>query len=176
MTVLRSGIARRFAGAANVPKVEWGRCMFVFDAVALALLAAAAVSDMRCRLIPDWAAGGLLLLFLVLNVIDGRWSVVGDGLAAAALLFAVGAALFYLGWLGGGDVKLMAGVGAWAGLGGLPQFALLTSLIGGVLSLLYAGWAISGRWRGVAQPLDQVEVPYGVAIALGAAPLILATL
>jgi prepilin peptidase CpaA len=150
--------------------------MIVFGAVALALLATAVISDMRYRLIPDWAAGGLLLLFLLSNAIDGSWSALGDGLAAAALLFAVGAAFFYMGWLGGGDVKLMAGVAAWAGLGGLPQFALLTSLIGGVLSVLYAGWAISGRWRGMAQPLDQVEVPYGVAIALGAAPLILATL
>jgi prepilin peptidase CpaA len=127
-------------------------------------------------LISDWAAGGLVLLFLLSNVLERHWGMLESGAAAAALVFAIGAGFYAFGWLGGGDVKLMTGLAAWAGLSGLPQFMLLTSLIGGVLSLLYAASALAGRRRGGAQRLDQVEVPYGVAIALGGAPLILATL
>jgi prepilin peptidase CpaA len=150
--------------------------MNVFSAMALALLMAAGISDVRYRLIPDWTGGGLLLLFLVPNMLAGHWGTLGNGTAAALVILAAGAAFFYLGWLGGGDVKLMTGLAAWAGLAGLPRFVLLTSLIGGLLSLLCGAWALTGRWRGGAQPLDQVEVPYGVAIALGGAPLILAML
>jgi prepilin peptidase CpaA len=155
-------------------RADWGiEAMVVFGAAALVLLVAAMVSDLRFRLIPDWTAGGILLLFLVPHLAMGAWGVLAHGLAAAVLTFAIGAAFFWCGWLGGGDVKLLASLAAWGGFGGLAHFALLTSLLGGVLSLACAGWALIGRWRGETRPLAGIEVPYGVAIALGGTPLVL---
>jgi len=144
--------------------------------VALLMLLAAMVSDLRHRLIPDWIAIGLSVLFLLPYLLSGRWPVIGEAIVAAAVVFFAGVLFFRFGWVGGGDVKLMSALALWAGPGGLLQFALLTSLVGGGVSLACLGWGIFRRWRdGGAPALGRIEVPYGVAIALGGAPLILAT-
>jgi prepilin peptidase CpaA len=118
----------------------------------------------------------LSILFLLPHLASGRWPVIGAAIVAAAVVFLTGVLLFRSGWVGGGDVKLMTALALWAGPGGLLQFALLTSLVGGVVSLACLGCEILRRWRGGGgTSLAQIEVPYGVAIALGGAPLILAT-
>ncbi|MGQ9364985.1 prepilin peptidase [Azospirillum sp. ST 5-10] len=104
-------------------------------------------------------------------------------LGAGALVFAVAAAAFAGGALGGGDVKLLGAAALWLGFGALPDFALLTALYGGALALAVL---VARRWTppllarlpGCAQPAlprllsDGEAVPYGLAI--GAAGLTLA--
>jgi len=129
------------------------------------VLLVAATFDLRHRIIPDWASVALVALFLLVNIAGGHWQVVGSGALAAGFLFLAGAGAFARGWLGGGDVKLMSALGCWAGLSGLGEFVMMTSLAGGALSLVYAGRALVKR-----VPLRQVALPYGVAIALGGLP------
>lgn len=140
---------------------------------ALGLLAAASYGDLRRREIPDWCALGLAALFFVLQVSRGRWSAFGDGMLVALAVFGVGAGLFRFGLLGGGDVKLMSALALWAGSAGILQFVLLTSLAGGPLSLACLAVSAWRRRADPAVPRPRVEVPYGVAIALGAVPAIL---
>ena len=89
----------------------------------LALLVCAAVIDLRQRRIPNWVNLLLILSGLTRSLLPG------DGLTPAQSLLglATGAAipllLFVIGALGAGDVKLMAGVGAW--LGPLPAISVL---------------------------------------------------
>ena len=89
----------------------------------LALLACAAVIDVRHSRIPNW-----LNLLLILSGLS-QSLLPGDGLTPVQSLLgmATGAAvpflLFVIGALGAGDVKLMAGVGAW--LGPLPAIVVL---------------------------------------------------
>lgn len=143
--------------------------------VALLLLAVVMVWDLRCRLIPNWAAIGLVLLFLVPALLAGQWLSIGESAAVAAVVFLAGALLFHAGWLGGGDVKLVAALALWAGPAGVMQLLLLTSLAGGVVSLLCLAWAMAGAWRqGRGFSRDSVQVPYGIAIALGGMPSVLA--
>jgi prepilin peptidase CpaA len=73
------------------------------------------------------------------------WSAAHGGLAGAGssvLGWAVGLALFLpffvLGGMGGGDVKLLAAIGAWAGPAGALQTALWAALAGGVLAVAVA--------------------------------------
>jgi len=143
------------------------------------LLATAAVTDIRGFKIPNWVSAGLLLLFVpvaVLLPLDGHWL---SHVGAALSVLAVGVVLFLRGWLGAGDVKLMAAVALWTGFAHLAQFVLVVSLAGGVLALmlLVLRFAIARLPAVRAVPdggsLPRVlvrgeRVPYGVAIACGA--------
>ena len=109
----------------------------------MGLLLLAASIDMRWRRIPNWLTGGLILGGMVRGAAIG--GAAGLGHAAAGVLGGAAAplVLFILGALGGGDVKLLAGVGAW--LGPLPAFSVFVvqAVIGLVIILVQA--ASAGR-------------------------------
>ena len=87
------------------------RTMHIADAISLAIVVAFAV----------WALSGLVRGTL-------SFTAVGLALACAAVVFGAGAAAFAAGALGGGDVKLLAGVGAWIG-GTATLYAFCASAI-----------------------------------------------
>src|SRR4051812_43040520 len=81
----------------------------------LALLTWAAVGDIRTRRIPNtltfaMALSGILQSFFAIHTVAPTHSLLGF-LTGFGLSFM----LFLLGAVGGGDVKLLAGVGAWLG-------------------------------------------------------------
>ena len=89
------------------------------------------------------------------------WPDVGLQLAAGAGVFVLFAGAFYLGMMGGGDVKLAAALALWFSPQSTLAFLVLTSLAGGVLTLGVLAW------HRVKQREGRPEVPYGVAIAFG---------
>lgn len=140
----------------------------------LAILAAAALCDARWRIIPNalplaLGAGGVAAV-LAAGWPAGLWSA-----AAALAVFAGGAALFALGVMGGGDVKLAAALTLWLPAEHVPAFLLLTSLAGGALALCVAGWRLAADLAGGARAgaawraALAAPAPYGVAIAAGGA-------
>lgn len=143
--------------------------------MALGLLVVAIYGDLRRREIPDWSALGLVALFLILQLYRGRWQAIGEGLLVALAVFGAGVGLFRFGLLGGGDVKLISALALWAGPAGILQFLLLTSFAGGPLSLACLAASAWRRRDRPARMWSRIDVPYGVAIALGAVPAILAT-
>lgn len=96
-------------------------------------------------------------------------------LGVAAMVFFVTIAAFALGWMGGGDSKLMTVVALWLGPQALPQFLFATMVLGGLLALsmltlrllpagpagLRAGWLLRLR-------APDAGVPYGLPIGLAA--------
>jgi len=139
------------------------------------LLCAAAWQDLRTLLIADgisiaiiavfavWALTGLCVGDLPLS--DVAWSV-----ACAAALFAVGAAAFAVGGIGGGDVKLLAAASLFAGPSLLLEYGLVTALAGGLLGVAVLAGAPLGAMAGAGEPSPsrwRRSLPYGPAIAVG---------
>ena len=96
---------------------------------------AACVTDVRSRRIPNILTFGAALAALVFHTFDAGI----DGLQLAALGWVTGTLLFLpffaLGGMGGGDVKLVAALGAWLGPYEALLLAMATSIAGGVLGL-----------------------------------------
>jgi len=81
-------------------------------AVALAACAVAAAWDIRKGIIPDWLTLTLLALALLYGTLTGGLTGLLSCLGGAAALGTVPFALFMKNAMGGGDVKLLAAMGA----------------------------------------------------------------
>ena len=109
----------------------------------LALLTWAAVADARTRRIRNWLTVSLVLTGWAHNgsTVGGvAWSVAGLGVG-----FALTVGPFAVGAIGGGDVKLMAGIGAWVGPGGALAVFAVEAVVGAAIVLAQA--AAAGRLR-----------------------------
>jgi len=99
-----------------------------------AMLVWAAMVDLRSRRIPNWLTFSMILTGIAQSFMGsmltpaqaGQGLLVGFGLTF--VLFAIGA-------LGGGDVKLLAGVGAWTGVAGVVFVFASAAIIGMVMVL-----------------------------------------
>lgn len=152
------------------------------------LVGAAAVTDLRNRRIPNLLTVTGFALALALRSASG-WEGLADGLQGAGLALLVTVPLFAVRALGGGDVKLLAAVGALLGPGGAMTAMLLSAAIGWVLALVavvrrgvllpvlmncgdmvryWVSLGRAGRLPRLDSP-DAASIPYGVAIALGSA-------
>jgi prepilin peptidase CpaA len=130
-----------------------------------AMLAGAAISDIRRMWIPDRYWLGIALAFAA-AAIPQPWQVAAGGVATALLVFIGGALLFARGWIGGGDVKLLSSLALWAGPEGLASLLFNTALAGALLALVMLvrmRRRTPANWR-VHEPLRQ-PMPFGVAIA-----------
>ncbi|WP_428936830.1 A24 family peptidase [Fontivita pretiosa] len=102
-----------------------------------AMLALAASLDWRARRIPNWltlglAAGGLVnSLFPATRLAGPDQALLGAGLGLA-LTFP----MFWLGAIRGGDVKLIAALGAWLGPIGVIKLLVVQALVGLVIVLV----------------------------------------
>ncbi|HVT89919.1 MAG TPA: A24 family peptidase [Tepidisphaeraceae bacterium] len=102
----------------------------------LALLLWAAVQDVRTRKIRNWLTFTMALSGLLASMLHR--GAVAPSQAGLGLLvgFAIPFVLFVLGALGGGDVKLLAGVGAWLGPAGAIQVFAAAAIAGMVIVLV----------------------------------------
>lgn len=160
----------------------------IIDMTLLAFVCACCAFDVRTRRIPNALSGTAALVGVALNAFYGGmpallWSIGGIGLMIAILL-----APFALGGIGGGDVKMMAAVGAFLG----PRLAVLGltagMILGGIVMALHLARlgrlfeklaSLGGMVRSVAitqsvaglrvSPQDRgaVSLPYSVPLGLG---------
>jgi prepilin peptidase CpaA len=150
----------------------------LFVAVLILLLVAAAVSDLLTFTIPNILTGsmlGLFVLYVASMAIAGHplgMNVLSQHLMSGGVGLAFGIGLFALGWVGGGDAKLFAMTCLWLGWSPLYDYAIASSLAGGVLTLmlmLFRRVPLPDRIasRPVVARLSAAKsgVPYGVALA-----------
>jgi prepilin peptidase CpaA len=136
----------------------------VYSVVLMTLLFSAALSDLRERTVPNSLILLGLILGLGLSLVHPEFTIL-QSLAGAAVGLFVFLPFYFLRWLGGGDVKLFAVVGAYAGYAYLFWLVPVIVAIGGVVAIatLYYN----------RQFQTQHQLPYAVPIFLGSfVPLI----
>ncbi len=103
--------------------------------IVLAVLLAAVATDVRKGLIYNWLTIPATIVGLLLAVFQSGWS--GLGLSLLGILIGGGGLFlpFFFGIMGGGDVKLMAAVGALMGPGFVGETLFASILAGGVVGL-----------------------------------------
>jgi prepilin peptidase CpaA len=152
----------------------------------LTIVTLAALDDVRHRRIPNHlTVPALAIAFATHAVFGGREGLL-DSLTGMAIAGGVLLPGWLMGWMGAGDVKLVAAVGAWLGLPG-AVFAVLGSLIaGGIVSVVIAVrqgalkrtlhtamslglWSLARAGRSaVAPPLTTgIRFPFAVAVLAG---------
>ncbi|MFC3711962.1 prepilin peptidase [Sphingoaurantiacus capsulatus] len=139
--------------------VSWGSL-----ATLALLLIVAAVGDVRRFTIPNWLCLAVALLSLPYWWASGAafWPGFLWQAGFAVAVFAGLAALFAIGVMGGGDVKLLAALALWFPPRAYLELMMLVAVAGGLLTL-----ALLVRHR-VARAEGRPEIPYGLAIAAGA--------
>jgi leader peptidase (prepilin peptidase) / N-methyltransferase len=128
------------------------------------ILLGIAMTDARAYLIPDEFTWGGLVIGLVFGLAADGLSGVASALIGAAIgfgvLWLVGAAgtwLFKEDAMGGGDIKMMAMVGAFLGWQGVLLTVFLGAFIG---SLIFLPLLVTGQKK---------LVPFGIFLSIGAA-------
>jgi prepilin peptidase CpaA len=116
-------------------------------ALAAIMLGVASLNDIAVRTIPDLASLGLVIIGTAARVADHDLL---PALAVSSSVLVLGTLCWRLGWLGGGDVKLLTAC-AWLVPPSLvPQLVLVTAIAGGVLACLYL--ALSCVARALCRP------------------------
>lgn len=151
----------------------------IFSAVVVilpVLAVIAALHDLTTMKIPNWISAVLIVAFFPAAFALGLpLGVVGASVGLAIAMLVVGMGMFAANWIGGGDAKLLAASMLWMGVSGSVPFVLYTALVGGGFCLLLMtarshlpffaqtgpGWVMR-----LMQPKG--DIPYGVAIAIGA--------
>ncbi|HVZ74109.1 MAG TPA: A24 family peptidase [Polyangia bacterium] len=149
-------------------------------------LAIGSIWDVAKRRIPNALTSVVALGGITAQIVDRGGLAALSGVAAAV----VSIALLYKPWtaggLGGGDVKLAAAVAIWVGLGGLFRYAVAVAAAGGlVAAMMYflsrkairqeikASLTLAALNQSLppvpAPSPGRLTVPYGLAIAAGAA-------
>jgi prepilin peptidase CpaA len=139
--------------------------------IALFVGLAAATEDIARRRISNWIPVAAFLAGLTWMVWQRGWRGGISSITGAVAGFAVFLIFYWLGGMGGGDVKLMAGFGAVLGIERLLQAALWTAAFGGVIAALAVAFASLRKLsnRPAQNPKQPVTaIPYAPAIALGA--------
>jgi prepilin peptidase CpaA len=139
------------------------------------LLVWAAASDLATMRISNRIPLAITALFFFHVLTDPSGPNLIGGLVTGVSIFLVGIVLFATRAMGGGDVKLMAAVGFWAGPELVIGFLIVTGLAGGLMALIsctplrlivaYAQTTLAPGFSPASGLKGQI--PYGLAIAAG---------
>lgn len=139
-----------------------------------AMMAFAAASDLFTMTISNRVSLILIAGFMVMALVTGMsWQVIGLHALAGFAVLTITFTFFAFGWIGGGDAKLAAATALWLGWSQLMEYALLSSILGGALTIgllvlrgapLHPAFLIREGWY--AKMTDEkTGIPYGIALA-----------
>ncbi|GGH08552.1 type 4 prepilin peptidase 1 [Alsobacter metallidurans] len=139
------------------------------------MMAYAACSDLLSMRISNKVSLLVIAAFVPMAIAMGLgWQDWLMHVAAGGLTLVIAFGLFAAGWIGGGDAKLAAATALWLGWGTLLEYAVVSSVFGGVLTLAllqlravplpgFANWPWLMRLHH-----HKTGIPYGIALAAGA--------
>jgi len=109
------------------------------------VLVIAAVIDGIYLKVPNWITFPMIATGWVYSLLAGSWEGLGWSIAGTIVGLALLLIVYCIGGMGAGDVKLLAGIGAWVHLEHTFWIFAATTIIGGIMALVMI--AIGGRWR-----------------------------
>ncbi len=134
--------------------------------------------DLTRRKIPNALPLAIIVIAALKWIGVGQVSTALWALLAAVVVFVVTLLVFWRGWMGGGDVKLLTATSLLMGADDTYPFLLYTALMGGVVAVVIFIRTRLARRAVVetasvppdspASAATMAGVPYGVAIAVGA--------
>ena len=114
--------------------------------IIVSFLVAAAINDLKKREVPNWVNYGLVVVGLALGLLQSAvtadWHFIIFSIAGTAAALALSSLMFYTGQWGGGDSKLLIGMGAALGLS-FATAAPFLSISGQFASFLFNLVAVS---------------------------------
>jgi prepilin peptidase CpaA len=153
-------------------------------------LVVAAIIDGKQLKVPNWITFPMIVSGWVFNTTVLGWEGLGLSLVGTVVGLALLLPAYAIGGMGAGDVKLLAGVGAWVGSSVTFYAFCLSAIIGGVIAvgmvLCRRGWnkhkvqffMILNEIATVGKPTELATIaaerkssmlllPYGIPIAIG---------
>ncbi len=139
------------------------------DTLAYALLGGLAITliisiytDIRYRLIFNKITLPIAIAAPLFWYASGSFTPMGIGihLLTGILAFAFFAFWFRLGMMGGGDVKLFAGLALWFPWNDVILMILYASILGALVTIIFLGI------HKLRQGVGRARIPYGVAISI----------
>ncbi len=119
--------------------------IIIYTIVLVGLLIAS-VSDIKTTEVPDWLNYSLIIIGLgvrlLYSTVTFDWSIMLYGLAGFGIFFAFSCMMFYTGQWGGGDSKLLMGIGALLGF----NFTLEAPIFIFLINLFLAGAVYGLVW------------------------------
>ena len=134
---------------------------YLFQVAASGLLVRAAWTDLREYRIPNGLILALTGLFIFYAVVTAHWAGLKWDLAFAGLMFLVLLALYVLGGMGGGDVKILPVAFLWTGLSGAFPFAVLLAIFG----VMHGIAAKCGWVKSQVTESGRRRIPFAPAVA-----------
>ena len=157
--------------------------------VTVTLVVAAVIDGWKLK-VPNWLTFPMILAAWAFNFYTGGWAGLGWSLLGTAVGLGLLLPAYAIGGMGAGDVKLLAGVGAWVGAETTFYGFCWSAVIGGVIAvamvLLRRGWqkhknqflAIFSEILTVGSPSElstlaaerkssMLLLPYGIPLAIG---------
>jgi prepilin peptidase CpaA len=148
----------------------WLTAIFFF------LLLAAAIEDLWHLQISDWLGGALAAGALLAAAMAGPRLDLWQNLLLFALVLGFGTLLFVRGWMGGGDIKLLAAAALWFDLAQGWKMLVAVAIAGGVEALLIMLLRLLPLPQSLRMKVAALRrgeaIPYAVAIAAGVALMV----
>jgi prepilin peptidase CpaA len=144
----------------------------IVDGWLLAMVAAAAVIDLKAGTVPNWLTYPSVVLGLAVWGIVAGWPGFGSSAAGLAVGFVPLFVFYRMGaGLGGGDVKLMGAVGAlrgWPFILAAMFYSFIVAAVVGVALMIWRGQT-RATLRRIGRTLKSVALP-GVAVVSPSSP------
>ncbi|KQN29419.1 MULTISPECIES: prepilin peptidase [unclassified Sphingomonas] len=126
------------------------------------LLVSAGIQDARTREIANWKNAAIAMLAPLWWYANGLglWPDMALQVGVALAVFALFLVAFHFGMMGGGDVKLIVALALWLPFPAFLSMLMVMSIAGGLVTVVMM------IERSIKSNSGQIEVPYGVAIAI----------
>ncbi len=144
---------------------------------------AAGILDLVSMRIPNWLTYPAIIMGLLIALVPGYGMGIANSLLGLLVAFLPTLILFMMGSIGGGDVKLLAAMGAILGYPLIVDVMFYAVVVGAAIGMLMIVW--TGRvirtlkeFKGLIMmfiypglkaevPAQDLRTPFGVAVALG---------